>query len=262
MHIGKNSKNGIARWLRRGMGLGGCVAVWCVLSYGGVVPPGFLPSPTGVIARFFDMVENGYANSSLWEHTYHSVFRTLTGFFLGVAIGTPTGLLLGYSQRFEESIGPIFSFLRPIPPIAYTPLFVLYLGIGDASKIVLIFMGAFLYMLLSAQAGVRNIPEVLIRAGRNAGLDGARLFMKVILPGSLPGIMTGARTGLAVSWALVVAAELIAAQAGLGYMVANAGVFFDIETLFVGIILIGVVGLILDRSILAVEKRLLHWQGR
>lgn len=250
------------RWLRRSSGLAGCLALWCVLSYGGIVSPGFLPSPTGIFERFIQLAENGYANSSLWQHIFDSVYRTLSGFVLGVAVGTPIGLLLGYYRRFDESIGPIFSFLRPIPPIAYTPLFVLYLGIGDASKIVLIFIGAFLYMLLSAQAGVRNVPEVLVRAGKNAGLRGAGLFVKVIVPGSLPGIMTGARTALSVSWALVVAAELIAAQAGLGYMVSNAGVFFDIRTLFVGIILIGIVGLILDRTILMIERRLLHWQGR
>lgn len=252
----------IFRWLRRGSGLGACLVLWCILSYGGVVSPGFLPSPTGIAERFIELTRNGYANSTLWQHIFDSVYRTLTGFVLGVAAGTPTGLLLGYYRRFDESVGPIFSFLRPIPPIAYTPLFVLYLGIGDASKIVLIFIGAFLYMLLSAQAGVRNVPEVLVRAGKNAGLSGAGLFVKVIVPGSMPGIMTGARTALSVSWALVVAAELIAAQAGLGYMVSSAGVFFDIRTLFVGIILIGIVGLILDRTILAIEHKLLHWQGR
>lgn len=236
--------------------------VWCGATYGGLIDRRFLPSPGDLAVHLYSLAQNGYTGTPLWKHIGMSVFRALSGFGLAVALGVPLGLLMGYYRWLGDSLGYVLSFLRPIPPIAYIPLAALYLGIGETSKIVLIFVAVLLFVVLNAQAGVTGVRQVLIRAGDNIGLSRPQLFRYVILPGALPSIMTGLRTGLAIAWALVVAAELIAAQEGLGYMVQDAANFFHLDTVFAGIVLIGIFGFALDTLLFLVQRRLLHWQGR
>lgn len=236
--------------------------LWWLVTAMGWVSPDSVPGPGAVVGQFMTLARQGYSGVPLETHIWASLTRTLIGFSLAVLLGVPIGLLLGYYETLDRAVTPLLSFIRPIPPIAYAPLMVLYFGIGGTSKVVLIFIGGFLYLLLSTQSGVRSVPDLLIRAGLNAGLSKPQLFFKVIFPGALPGIMTGVRTGLAVSWALVVAAELISAQEGLGFMVANAATFFDIKTIFVGIFLIGVFGAILDLVVVSIQRKLLHWEGK
>jgi len=238
------------------------LAIWSGLTYSHAVPDKYLPSPTGLLAHFIDLAQNGFNGVPLWQHVLASVTRTLTGFLLGVLFGIPIGLAMGYYKPVGELLGPIFAFVRPIPPIAFIPLAVLYFGIGEASKIILIFFAVFLFVVLNTHAGVKSVSRTLIRAGRNLGFTHIQLFRYVIFPGAMPSVMAGVRTGLAISWALVVAAELIAAQSGIGYMIETAGNFFHLDTVFVGIVLIGAIGLAMDQTILLVQGRVLHWQGR
>ena len=177
-------------------------------------------------------------------------------------VGTPIGLLVGHSRAASAVLEPFFSLLRPMPAIAFIPLVILYFGIGEFSKIVLIFFTAMLHMTLHASAGVRAAPNELLRVAYNFGLKKKDLFLHVILPAALPHIMTGIRTTTAISWALVVAAELVGAQAGLGYIVMDAATFFRISDLYIGIILIGLIGFAIELAERRLENRLLHWRGR
>ena len=248
--------------LTRSGGLLVLLVLWIAVSYGGLVGPQRLPTPTDLLAHAKLLMVEGYRGDSLWVHTVASVGRTLAGFLLAVALGVPTGLAMARYKWLDATLGPIIAFLRPIPPIAFIPLAVLYLGLGETAKIVLIFTAAFMFVVLNAEAGVRSVPALLLRAGQMLGYSQRRLFTHVILPASLPNIMAGVRTALAVSWALVVAAELIAAQQGLGYMVSSAGNFSDLNTVYVGIVIIGIIGSALDWAARRIERRLLHWQGR
>jgi ABC-type nitrate/sulfonate/bicarbonate transport system permease component len=179
-----------------------------------------------------------------------------------VLVGTPIGLLVGHSRAASAILEPFFSLLRPMPAIAFIPLVILYFGIGEFSKIALIFFTSMLHMILHASAGVRAVPRELLRVADNFGLQKGDLFLHVILPAALPHIMTGIRTTTAISWALVVAAELVGAQAGLGYMVMDAATFFRIPDLYIGIILIGLIGFAIELAERRLENRLLHWRGR
>jgi ABC-type nitrate/sulfonate/bicarbonate transport system permease component len=228
----------------------------------GLVRPIVLPSPSNVLEEVGRLLEKGYTNKPLWIHVRASLFRTFTGLILGLVVGIPLGLLVGYYWWASAIFSPFLSALRPIPPIAFIPLVVLYFGIGEFSKILLIFMAALWYVALNTSAGVKSVPSDLMRAGLNMGLNQWQLFLYVIFPSSLPYIMTGIKTSTAVSWAIVVAAELVAAQEGLGYMVMDAATFFRVTDVYIGIALIGMIGILLEALTMIAESRLLHWRGK
>lgn len=227
-----------------------------------LVRPIVLPSPSDFAAEVGRLIEKGYTNKPMWFHIRSSLFRTFSGLLLGLIIGIPLGLLVGYYWFASAIFSPFLGALRPIPPIAFIPLVVLYFGIGEFSKILLIFMAALWYVTLNTAAGVKSVPSDFMRAGRNLGLNQGKIFAHVILPSALPFIMTGVKTATAVSWAIVVAAELVAAQQGLGYMVMDAATFFRVTDVYIGIVLIGMIGLLLEMLISVAETRLLHWRGK
>lgn len=238
------------------------VAIWSLLTYSGSVPDDILPSPTGLLRQFILLVQEGYRGANLFEHTWASLKRTLLGFLFALAIGVPFGLLLGTSSILNSIFTPVLSFFRPIPPIAFIPLVVLYLGIGELPKIILVFYASFIYIIINVQAGVNSIPGIYYRAGQSLGLTKPQIFCKVVFPAALPNIMAGIRVAVAVSWGVVVAAELIAADSGLGFMIQSAGAFFDLPTIYCGIIVIGVIGFAMDWIVLTASASVLHWQGK
>jgi ABC-type nitrate/sulfonate/bicarbonate transport system permease component len=152
--------------------------------------------------------------------------------------------------------------LRPIPPIAFATLFVFYFGIGESSKIGLIFMAAFWYVVLNCSDGVRAVPQMLIRAGQSIGMTPRQLFLRVIVPASMPAIMTSMRAASSISWTLVVASELLGAQAGLGFIILDSAQYFNVPATFIGIVLIGVIGLFWELTLSIIQRRILHWQGQ
>jgi NitT/TauT family transport system permease protein len=238
------------------------VLLWTLVTTTGLVSPGKLPSPGVLVREFIVLASEGYAQKPLAEHVVASLTRTLTGLGLGIVLGVPVGLLMGVSPTLYAMLAPVFSFLRPIPPIAFIPLMILYFGIGEFSKVFLIFMAALWYVVLNACAGVQAVPLDLLRAGRTLGLTRLQLVRHVVFWAALPQIITGIKTATAISWAIVVAAELIAAQAGLGFLVMDATTFFRVPDVYVGIIIIGTIGLLLELATVALERSLLHWQGR
>lgn len=236
--------------------------LWWMVTNLGWVDPITLPSPHVMLDTATTFVSKGYAGSSAFDHLAASVLRTFTGLLGGIALGIPVGLLIGYYRVADAILGPIFSFIRPVPPIAFIPLAILYFGIGELPKILLIGAAAFWYVVLNTSNGVRAVPADLIRAALNLGVTAHQLMFRVILPASLPHIMTGVKTATALSWAIVVAAELVAAQSGLGYLIMDAATFFRVPYVYLGIIIIGLIGLGLEFLTNLLERRWLHWRGR
>lgn len=238
------------------------LATWAVATTVFPVSPRVLPSPAAMLDALGTLLTAGYSQKPLWVHVLASVLRSLTGLVAGILLAVPVGLLMGYSRAVNAVLVPVFGFFRPIPPIAFIPLMILWFGIGELSKVLLIFAASFNYTVLSSAAGMRSVPEALIRAGMNLGLTRRQLLTSVMLPAALPHILTGVKTSTAVSWAIVVAAELIAAQEGLGFIIMDAGTFFRITDVFFGIIMVGAIGLLLEVLISALERRALHWQAK
>ena len=236
--------------------------VWFAVSHSSFVKPGYIPTPEELGQTFYVLVRDGYQGKPLYEHIGISLFRTLTGFLLGVVVGVPIGLLSGYSRRAGAMISPIMAFIRPIPPIAFIPMAVLYFGLGELGKIVLIFFVSFNYVQTNAQAGAANFPIAYRRAAESLGLTRMQTFTQIVMPGALLQIFTGLKVALALSWAVVVAAELVGAQSGLGFMISDAALLFRIPVVYIGVALIGVIGLLLNFMLNFVETRLVHWKGR
>jgi NitT/TauT family transport system permease protein len=238
------------------------LGAWFLGTHFGWIDPFILPSPVVIGKGLWTFITKGHEHHSFLAHVLASLFRTSTGFLVGLVLGVPVGLMMGYFPAVNALLAPLFAFIRPIPVIAFIPLVILYFGIGELSKILLISATAFWYIVLNTANGVRSVPTTLIQAAENLGLTRRQLFRSVILPGSMPFIMVGIKTTVALSWAVVVAAELIAAQQGLGHVIMDAGTFFNIPLVYIGIGLIGLIGLALERIVTAVERRVLHWQGR
>jgi taurine transport system permease protein len=236
--------------------------IWFVVSNFIIVNSLTLPTPQVLLATMVDLIQNGYGQRSLAEHILTSMGRALTGFVLAVVCSSVIGLFAGYSSTARAIIMPYIDFMRPIPALALVPLFVFFFGIGSMSKILLIFIGAFVYMTLQTSEGVRSIPEELFSVGRGLGFSTLQMFRHVVIPGTLPSVVTGMRTALGLSWSLVVAAELIAAPSGLGYIITDATQFFRIHTVYCVVILLGILGYGMDRLIVAIGTRTIHWQGK
>ena len=236
--------------------------IWYAISHSSFVKPGYIPTPEELGKTFFELVRDGYQGKPLYEHIGISLFRTLTGFLLGVVVGVPVGLLSGYSRRAGAMISPIMAFIRPIPPIAFIPMAVLYFGLGEVGKIVLIFFVSFNYVQTNAQAGAANFPIAYRRAAETLGLTRMQTFTNIVMPGALLQIFTGLKVALALSWAVVVAAELVGAQSGLGFMISDAALLFRIPVVYIGVAMIGAIGLILNFALNALETRIVHWKGR
>ena len=242
--------------------VGVLLLVWAVGTQLGWIDAFVLPSPRELGATLWKFVTTGYENHSFVSHVLASLFRTSTGFVIGVLAGIPVGLLMGYFPAVDAVLSPLFAFIRPIPVIAFIPLVILYFGIGEFSKVLLISVTAFWYVVLNTANGVRSVPALFIQAAENLGLSRRQLFRHVMLPAAMPFIIVGLKTAAALSWAVVVAAELIAARTGLGHVIMDAGTFFNIPMVYIGIGLIGLIGLGLERALTYMEMRLLHWQGK
>ncbi len=248
-------------WISAGT-IGALVAAWFAVTNLGLVGPTYLPSPQDLARSLTQLVTNGYQRTPLWEHIGISLFRALAGFALGVAVGIPTGLITGHMRAADAAMSPIMAFIRPIPPIAFIPMVVLYFGLGETGKVVLIFITAFNYAHVNAHAGASHVPIAYLRAAQTLGLKPWQIFLKVVFPAAWPSIFTGLKVAMALSWAVVVAAELVGAQRGLGFMISDAAQLFQIPVVFIGIALIGAIGLLLNALLGLAETRVVHWKGR
>jgi NitT/TauT family transport system permease protein len=209
------------------------------------------PTPWGVITGTLELLDDG----TLWRHIGASLMRVGTGFALAVCVAVPLGLWMGWVRGAYNTLNPIFQMLRPISPIAWIPIAILWFGVGDASPIYLIFISSVFPMVVQTTVGVHTIDKRYLRAAENFGVSRATLFRQVVIPAVLPQVLVGMRIGLGVAWLVVVAAEMIALRSGLGYMIMdsrNAGNRYDL--VIAGMIIIGVIGLSLDASMRMLER--------
>ncbi|MDO9637827.1 MAG: ABC transporter permease subunit [Pseudotabrizicola sp.] len=224
--------------------------------------PIWLPSPEAVVARFVEISTNGYQNTSLWGHLGASLARVMAGFVLGSLIGIPLGYAMGLSGWFRGWFDPIVEFMRPVPPLALIPLVIIWFGIWETGKVVLLFLAALWIMTIAARSGVSGVKLSKIHAAYSLGASKPQILRHVIIPNSLPDIFTGARVAMGVCWGTVVAAELVAAQKGAGMMIIAASKFQLTDIVVMGIILIGIIGYGIDILMRMAEKKLVPWKGR
>lgn len=240
----------------------GCISVaiviglWEFLSATGRVNALLLPTPVAVFQAAVMMTQNG----TLPIDTAVSLGRVLVGFLAALVIAVPLGVLMGLSRVVYDAINPLIEVVRPVPPIAIIPIAMLWFGIGESSKIFLIAYGAFFPILLNTIAGFRAIDPVHIRAVQSLGATRWQVIRHVVMLSAFPYIVVGARLGMAMGFIVLVAAELIAADAGLGFLIQDARQHFMTDQIFVGIIAIGIVGLILNQSLLVLEQRIVPWR--
>lgn len=237
------------------------VAAWWVEAAIPLISTRDLPSPAVMYSTFTQLVEQGYAGVPLWDHILTSLRECLTGFAIGAGLGIPVGLAVGTWTYASAVVSPVLAFLRPIPPIAYFPLMILLFGIGEESKIILIASAAFFYMVLNVAAGVRGVQRDLILTGRMLGLSRLQVFTSVVMRAASPQIFVGIKVSLILSWAVVVAAELISSNKGVGYIVTDSATFFRVPDVYAGVILIGVIGALLEGVVTLIERPLLRWHG-
>lgn len=236
--------------------------LWWSVTALGLVAPLFLPPPQQVLHKLLVIAgPQGFMDATLWQHLGASLTRMLVALFFAALIGIPVGIAMGLSPAVRGLLDPLIELYRPVPPLAYLPLMVIWFGIGETSKILLIYLAIFAPVTLSTLAGVKNTQQVRIRAAQALGATRGQLLRFVILPGALPEILTGLRIGLGVGWSTLVAAELIAATRGLGFMVQSAGEFLATDVVLAGIAVIALIAFSLELGLRALQRRLTPWNG-
>jgi taurine transport system permease protein len=238
------------------------LALWWLITSFGYIKPLFLPSPAAVGAQFVDVASDGFGGSTLLEHALWSLFRVFAAFLLACLTAIPIGIAMGVSRIFRGLFDPPIEFYRPIPPLAYLPLIIIWFGIGDLGKVILIYLAVFAPLALNARAGVRSVSLEQIHAAYSLGASRLQVIRHVILPAALPEILTGMRIGIGFGWTTLVAAEMVAATAGLGFMVLNAAEFLRSDVVIMGIVVIGALAYLFDLLMRRIERALVPWKGR
>ena len=241
--------------------IGVSLVVWQVISVLHIFPPIALPSPVAVWKAFIGLLERGYGGHTLLDDVWVSSIRITIGFLGAVVIGVPIGLIMARVDFVFRVIDPILQFVRPVPPLAYIPLLVVWFGIGELPKILLILTGTIPVIIIGTISGVKATPKLRLSVARTLGASPAQIFRYVILPSALPEIFTAARVGIGVAWTCLVAAELIAADVGLGWLVQYAGQALQVAVVIAGIIVIGILGYAMELVIRLIEVRVVPWRG-
>lgn len=244
-----------ARGLLPFCSVGALIAVWHVAVR--MHPDSLIPEPWAVLLGIIELAEKGL----LLKYVVASLFRVTWGYVTAALLAIPLGLMLGWYRRGEQALNPLLQVFRPISPLAWIPISILWFGVGDMAAVFLIFLASFLPLTVTAMNAVRNVPEVNLRAGRNFGLSETDLILKVLYPAVLPQLIVGLRITAGIAWLVVVAAEMIAVNSGLGFLIVdarNAGNRYDL--VIAGMVMIGVIGLVLDTGMRSLEKlKSLRW---
>ena len=231
---------------------------WCFLTYGGLVSKIFLPSPSQVLGAALELWQDG----TLLSYTLDSLYRVGVGFLLAAFLAIPLGILMGSSKLAEAILEPLIDFVRYLPVTALVPLLILYFGIGDLQKMSVIFIGTFFQLVLLIADVTANISKDLIRAAYTLGANRWQVFRRVLLPAAMPGIIDNLRITMGWAWTYLVVAELVAANSGLGYMILKAQRFLQTEKIFLGLIIIGILGIITDYLFKLFFKLYLPWSEK
>ena len=236
----------------------GLVLIWYLIPTLGLVNPSLVPTPGQVARTFWHLL----TVERLWLDMLMSLQRVLLGLALGIALAIPVGFVLGWYRPMRTLIDPLVNFFRSLPPIALIPLIIVYFGIDELAKVVMLFYAAFFSGVIVMYEGIVQTNPLFIRVARTLGATDGEIFRRVIVPLAVPHVLTALRVALGVCWATLVASELIAAQKGLGAVIQNASNYFQIDRIYTGIICIGAIALAMDRVLRAVGARVLQWQER
>jgi NitT/TauT family transport system permease protein len=232
------------------------VVVWQLVAFKRLMPELFLPGPSDIAAAFATYIQKG----QIWNDIWVSGQELVLGFVLAIIVGLPLGMAMGWYRRFSMALDPFVTFFYAIPRVSLTPLFIIWFGIGINSKLAVVFLGAVFAIIINAAVGVRNLDPALIKAARSFGANDLQVFRTIVLPGSVPYILAGFRLGLGHALTGVVVAELIAAQAGVGLMMATAGATFQTARVFVGLVIIATTGVLITYAFAQIEKRFQSWK--
>jgi taurine transport system permease protein len=238
------------------------IFLWWLVSNMGWVEPLFLPSPEAVLKKFVAVWQEDFSGATLWGHTISSLFRVFSAFFLACLTAIPVGIAMGVNRIFRGIFDPPIEFYRPIPPLGYLPLTIIWLGIDDTQKIILIYLAVFAPMALNARAGVRSVTIEQIQMAYSLGATRTQVIWHVILKGAMPEILTGMRIGIGFGWTTLVAAEMVAAEAGIGHMVLSAAEFLVTDVVVMGIFVIGAIAYLFDLFMRLVERKVVPWKGK
>ncbi|ESY61423.1 MULTISPECIES: ABC transporter permease subunit [Mesorhizobium] len=238
------------------------LALWALSARLQLVSPVFLPSPLAVWNKFIVVIRDGFVDATLAQHAVASLGRVFAALVAAILVGVPVGLAIGISTVGRGIFDPLLEFLRPTPPLAYLPLVIIWFGIGEPSKILVIAIAMLAPVALSTASGVRGVSQERINAARSLGATRAQAVRHVILPSALPSILTGLRIALGAGWSTLVAAELVAATRGLGFMIQSAAQFLVTDVVVMGILVIAAIAFVLEFAIRRIERVFVPWAGR
>jgi NitT/TauT family transport system permease protein len=254
-------KPAVASWLGRALLIllpwALIVLLWYGLRASGLVNPALVPAPHQVATRFVALLDERLLLDMLM-----STQRVFIGVTLGVLLAVPVGFVLGWYKAVRSFVDPVINFFRALPPIALIPLVIVYFGIGEPAKVVILFYASFFAGVIVMYEGIAQISPIYVRVARTLGAGDDEIFLRIIVPLTFPHMLTAVRVALGVAWATLVASELIAAQQGLGAMIQNASAFFQLDIIYVGIICIGFIALAMDLALRVLTRRLVAWQDR
>ena len=234
------------------------VLVWSAVPYSGLVSPALVPTPLQVAERFVALLWG----DRLGLDVIASTQRVVLGVAFGITLAVPVGFMLGWYRQVRRFIDPLINFFRALPPIALIPLVIVHFGIGELAKTVILFYASFFAGVIVMYEGIAQISPIYVRVARTLGAADDEIFLRVIVPLAVPHMLTALRVALGVAWATLVASELIAARQGLGALIQDAASFFQLDTIYVGIICIGFIALAMDLILRTVSRRLVSWQDR
>ncbi len=229
--------------------------IWELIARMEWVPRWFLPVPTHVLQTLYEITVSG----ELFGHTGISLFRALVGYSLGAVVGVSLGLLIAWSRLVEDFLDPLIELIRPLSTFALIPIFFLWFGIGDTSKIMIIFKSCFFPIALNTIAGIKGVDSKLVNAARSLGANGRQLWTRVLIPAAMPMIMTGLRISTAISMMSLVGVEMLSSDSGIGFLVIDAQRTFDTERVFAGILVLSLIGFSLDRIARGIQHKVLSW---
>jgi taurine transport system permease protein len=236
--------------------------LWFLITNLGLIKPLFLPSPQAVWQQFHEYLTGAANDKPLWQHFAASMGRVFLAFFLACVTAIPVGIAMGMSRVARGIFDPPIEFYRPLPPLAYLPLIIIWFGIDEMPKVLLIYLACFAPLALAARSGMKSAAQEQINAAYSMGASYSQVIWHVILPSALPEILVGMRIAIGFGWTTLVAAEMVAANVGLGQMVLNASNFLRTDIVIMGIIVIGVVAYLFDMLMRWVERKLVPWKGR
>lgn len=235
---------------------------WLLVTSARLVEALIIPSPESVFFAFLEILQKGYKRQSLLFHLGSSLYRLLAAFVLATLMAVPLGLWAGFSEKAKAVFEPIVDFIKPLPPLAYYTILVLWLGIGNESKIALLFVACFAPIFIASVAGVAGLPKRFMNCAYSLGATNTQAFRKVVFPAALPSILVGMRTALGVGYTTLISSEMVAATSGIGWMVLDASRIMRSDVIFVDIFLMGFTGILLDVLLRRIESKLVPWKGK